>query len=112
MSDEDAAKADSLGRIEALLQQGVGTPWRDRAGSGEAINQVIARLQALAADDLEAKLRIAGLTTGPHVAEGEDGTLSQSCRTCMYFAVHRRWCELPELQLPVRAQWSCRLWRI
>jgi hypothetical protein len=26
--------------------------------------------------------------------------------------VHRRFCELPELMLPVEPQWSCRLWRI
>jgi hypothetical protein len=30
----------------------------------------------------------------------------------MYFLVHRKWCDLPELSVPVEAEWWCRLWRI
>jgi hypothetical protein len=30
---------------------------------------------------------------------------------CMYFVVHRKWCELPELAWPVEPEWWCRLWR-
>jgi hypothetical protein len=30
----------------------------------------------------------------------------------MYYKVHRRYCELPELDFPVEPEWSCRLWRI
>lgn len=32
--------------------------------------------------------------------------------TCMYFLVHRKWCDLPELSVPVEPEWWCRLWRI
>ena len=38
--------------------------------------------------------------------------IEQACETCMYYKVHRRYCELPELELPVEPEWSCRLWRI
>jgi hypothetical protein len=38
--------------------------------------------------------------------------MDQSCETCIYFQVHRRYCDLPEIDLPVEAHWSCRLWRI
>jgi hypothetical protein len=30
----------------------------------------------------------------------------------MYYQVHRRFCELPELMVPVEPGWSCRLWRL
>src|SRR5277367_840631 len=42
----------------------------------------------------------------------EHGGFEQACESCMYYQVHRRWCELPELDLPVEPEWSCRLWRI
>ena len=31
---------------------------------------------------------------------------------CTYYLVHRRWCDLPELDLPAEPDWWCRLWRI
>jgi hypothetical protein len=34
------------------------------------------------------------------------------CQECMYYLVHRKWCDLPELALPVEPDWCCRLWRI
>ena len=45
-----------------------------------------------------------------HTIEVED--IEQPCDTCMYYLVHRKFCELPELMLPVEPEWSCRLWRI
>ncbi|MEO5764577.1 MAG: hypothetical protein ABIR52_04645 [Casimicrobiaceae bacterium] len=69
---------------------------------------MIARLHAVPADDLDARLAVAGFTRQPYDADG----ISQSCETCMYYLRHRRFCELPALALPVEAQWSCRLWRI
>lgn len=40
------------------------------------------------------------------------GPDKQRCRECMYYLVHREWCDLPELAVPVDADWWCRLWRI
>jgi hypothetical protein len=34
------------------------------------------------------------------------------CQECMYYLVHRKWCDLPELFVPVEPDWYCRLWRI
>ena len=78
-----------------------------RADTHARVQAVIARLQAPAAD-LRTKLAIAGFTLAPV----EHGGLEQSCETCMYYQVHRKWCALPELDLPVEPEWSCRLWRI
>jgi hypothetical protein len=101
------ADEEILGRIRGLLAGGLKTEVFPRADSQNEVTATIARLRA-AGDDLEAKLVIAGFTDYPV----EYGGIVQACETCMYFLVHRRFCELPELAVPVEANWSCRLWRI
>jgi len=61
-----------------------------------------------AADSVERKLVIGGFTDHTISADG----MEQPCETCMYYLIHRKFCNLPELMLPVEADWSCRLWRI
>jgi hypothetical protein len=103
------AKTERLRRrIAERLASGLATEAWPRADTAEAVNSIIARLQTAAGDDLDRKLIIAGLTD--HVIEVED--MPQACETCMYYKVHARFCELPELMLPVEPGWSCRLWRI
>ena len=87
------------------------TEFQRRAYTDAAIQHVLAKLHALAPDDLSGKLRVAGFTPAPHVGE-EDPDIEQSCKTCMYFEAHRRYCALPELKLSVEPEWSCVLWRI
>lgn len=79
-----------------------------RAYSHDEVLQVVARLQNLGVGDYDGKLRIAGFTLQPYGGVDDE----QACETCMYYQVHRRFCELPELMLPVEPEWSCRLWRI
>lgn len=77
-----------------------------RADTHELVQEFVRRLQEH--QDLESKLIIAGAALHPvHHNEVE-----QSCRSCMYYLVRRRYCALPELDLPVEPDWSCRLWRI
>lgn len=106
-----AALADQRTRIHDLLSAGLETDWRRRAYDHADIQRVVQALQALPPDDLEGKLRVAGFTLTPYVGE-EDPDIEQSCRTCMYYEPHRRYCALPELRLDVEAEWSCNLWRI
>jgi hypothetical protein len=104
---------DALRRsVAALLQSGLQTQWQQRADTAEAVNQCVAQLQRLATGDYAGKLRVAGFADRPYDSRDEGMDLSQSCETCMYYSAHRRFCELPELRLPVEPQWSCRLWRI
>jgi hypothetical protein len=103
--DTDAALRKQLG---AMMASGLQTEWENRAYTSEEVNAVVAKLQDLAPDDYEQKLVIAGFTDYPY--EIED--MQQDCKTCMYYLVHRQYCELPELALPVEPQWSCILWRI
>jgi len=101
-----------LTRIERLLAEGLQTEWAHRAYTSDAVDEACRRLQALAADDLEGKLAVAGFTLEPFVDAADEDGIEQSCATCMYFERHRGFCALPQLMLPVRAQWSCILWRI
>ena len=97
--------------VVRLLSDGLQTDWQHRAYDDADVQRVVAALQALAPDDIEGRLRIAGFTLTPYVGE-EDPEIEQSCRTCMYYEPHRRYCALPELDLHVEAEWSCNLWRI
>ena len=106
---ESAARDDALREeIAARLKAGLETEAWPRAETSEMVNEVVARLRAEAGGDLIAKLVIAGVTD--HTIEAEE--IEQPCETCMYYLVHRRFCELPELMIPVAPEWSCRLWRI
>jgi hypothetical protein len=102
--------SDSALRSEApaLLGSGLETEVEPRAYTSELVNETVARLQQLAAGDIEGKLRVAGFTLHAYVSDG----LDQACETCMYYLTHRKFCELPELALPVEPTWSCKLWRI
>ncbi len=93
--------------IRALLADGLVTEVFPRADTHDEVQAIVARLQE-AQGDLEALLAISGFTLKPVMHEG----IEQACETCMYYKVHRRYCELPELELPVEPEWSCRLWRI
>lgn len=101
--------ADSEARqhIRDLVAGGLKTEAFPRADTAEDVRAVVARLQTAGAD-LPRRLAIAGVTLEPVI----HGDIEQLCETCMYYLVHRKWCELPELDIPVEPDWSCRLWRI
>lgn len=93
--------------IRSLLGDGLKTEIFPRADTQAEVQEIVARL-GQAGDDLKAKLIIGGFTdyTVEHFG------IDQACETCMYYLVHRKYCELPELDCPVEPEWSCRLWRI
>ncbi len=94
--------------IAQRLAAGLETEVWPRAGTSEEVNDIVNRLQVEAGEDLEKKLIISGFTN--YTVEADD--LEQPCETCMYYKVHAKFCDLPELMLPVEPEWSCRLWRI
>jgi hypothetical protein len=104
---QDVAAEALRERIAKLLAGGLDTDWSARADDSERFHAV---LKAVRASDGEVatKLRLAGFTAHPVDHDG----IEQACETCMYFHVHRQWCALPEIDLPVRAEWSCNVWRI
>jgi hypothetical protein len=99
---------DTLRReIADVLAGGLETEVFPRAEDSAQVNSIVSRLQT-EGTDLSAKLAIAGFTDHTITADG----LEQPCETCMYYLIQRKFCDLPELMLPVEPEWSCRLWRI
>jgi hypothetical protein len=98
---------DKLRReIGALLAGGLNTKTEPFPASDREFGQLLAETRALAEDDLEGKLVLTGFTDKPY------GPDQMRCQECMYYLVHRKWCDLPELAVPVEPDWWCRLWRI
>jgi hypothetical protein len=109
MSEEELARQREA--IRQALTAGLQTQWRDRAYESADVQRTIAELQAVPPDRLEDKLRVAGFTRSPYV-DNRAPDLEQACRTCMYYELHHRYCNLPELKLGVEPDWCCVLWRV
>lgn len=109
MTDDGSNSNDAKLReeIRSLLASGLETEVFPRADTHDEVQNIIARLRA-SDGSITSRLMIGGFTD--HTVE--HGGLEQPCETCMYYLVHRRYCELPELNCPVEPEWSCRLWRI
>jgi hypothetical protein len=103
LNDEEKQLRD---RIEKLLGDGLKTETAPFPEDNHQFAALLAALQRLAPNDLKAKLVLSGFTNHPF---GED---QMRCQECMYYLVHRKWCDLPELAVPVEPDWWCRLWRI
>jgi len=100
--DDDILR-DKIGKIMA---DGLITQTEPFPEDNHQFEDILKELRVLDPDDLEQKLVISGFVVKPY---GED---DQRCLECMYYLVHRKWCDLPELAVPVEAEWWCRLWRI
>ena len=95
-----------LNEISNMLENGLETQTEPFPENAQQFAEILDELRALDPDDLKSKLVIGGFVDHPY---GED---NQRCLECMYYLVHRKWCDLPELAVPVEPEWWCRLWRI
>lgn len=93
-------------QIGAILAGGLKTQTEPFPETGREFAQVLDELARLPKGDLSAKLVVSGFTDKPY------GPDRMRCQECMYYLVHRKWCDLPELAVPVEPEWWCRLWRI
>ena len=93
-------------RIAELLEAGLETEVEPFPETEKEFAEIISRLRALDRDDLEGKLVIGGFLDHPW---GRD---KLRCMECINFLVNRKWCDLPELAVPVEPEWYCKLWRI
>jgi len=103
VSSDDDALRDRIGR---LMANGLETKTVPFPENNIEFEKILDELRNVAPDSLEEKLIISGFVDKPY---GED---EQRCLECMYYLVHRKYCDLPELAVPVEAEWWCRLWRI
>ena len=101
--ESDDALREKLGRMMAAGLQTQTEPFPE---DNFQFENILKELRELGPEELEKKLVISGFVNHPY---GED---EQRCLECMYYLVHRKWCDLPELAVPVDPQWWCRLWRI
>jgi hypothetical protein len=102
----DKEQADLLRTIAEMLENGLETQVEPFPETEKEFGQIITELRALAPDDLKSKLVISGFLDHPW------GPDKLRCMECINFLVNRKWCDLPELAVPVEPQWYCRLWRI
>jgi hypothetical protein len=93
-------------KILTMLAEGLKTQTEPFPETDKEFAQLLAQLRELPAADLRQKLVLSGFTDKPF------GSDQMRCQECMYYLVHRKWCDLPELAVPVEADWWCRLWRI
>ena len=109
MSDSESAEDKELrATVTQALQSGLETEIWPRAETSEMVNELIGRLSVKPTPGVIEKLKISGFTD--YTIEADE--IEQPCETSMYYLTHRRFCNLPELMLPVEPEWSCRLWRI
>ena len=92
--------------IRDHLAEGIKTQTDPFPETDREFAEIQDQLRGLEADQLYDKLVLSGWLVHPHGAE------KMCCESCMYYLVHNRWCDLPELDLPAEPEWYCRLWRV
>src|SRR5262245_11385036 len=102
MSDDASLRE----KIRGLLSGGLCTQIEPVPQDNVEFDAILNEQHDLDESQLEEKLEISGFVDKPH------GPEHQCCHDCMYYAVHRKWCVLPQLGLPVEPEWWCRLWRV
>ena len=93
-------------QIGAMMAAGLKTQTEPFPETDKEFGQLLAEVRELAPDDLKGKLILTGFVDKPY------GPDQMRCQECKYYLVHRKWCDLPELAVPVEPDWWCRLWRI
>lgn len=100
----ETSDKELLQRIDKLLRDGLKTITEPVPEDNKQFDVIVAQLAEIPASDLEQKLVVSGYLNHP-VDE-------MRCLECMYYLSHRKWCHLPEIDLPAEPDWWCRLWRI
>jgi hypothetical protein len=95
-----------LKKIADLLASGLQTEVEPFPPTEKEFAQIAAELRTLDPNDLKSKLVIGGFMDHPY------GPDNWRCADCIYYLANRKWCDLPELALPVEPDWYCRLWRM
>ncbi len=95
-----------LSDITTLLEEGLKTQTEPFPETEKEFAQILDELRVLEPEDIKGRLIISGFYKRPY------GPDQQRCQECIYYLVHRKWCDIPEVSLPCEPDWWCRLWRI
>jgi hypothetical protein len=98
--------AETLRQMSEMMDWGLQTQVEPFPETEKEFAVIVAELRALDPGDLKGKLVIGGFLNKPY------GPDKLRCMECINYLVNRKWCDLPELALPVQPDWYCRLWRI
>jgi len=98
--------AETLLMLAETLDSGIRTQVEPFPESEKEFAGIVNELRTLDPGDIKGKLVIAGFLNHPY------GPDKLRCMECINFLVNRKWCDLPELAVPVQPDWYCRLWRI
>jgi len=93
---------------EGLLAWGIDAILEPFPETQREFLEIVEELRRLHENDLIQRLRIGGFANYT-MGEGEN---VQRCQECIYYHPHRKWCDLPELPIPVEPHWWCRLWKL
>lgn len=94
--------------VDGLLSYGIDTLMQPFPKTQTEFLGIVAELGKLHEADLMNRLIVGGFANHG-VGEGEN---LQRCQECIYYLPHAKWCDLPELPIPVEPHWWCRLWKI
>jgi len=94
--------------VDGLLSYGVKSTMNPFPETQAEFLAIVRDLRQLNENDLLGRLDIGGFANYT-IGEGE-GT--QRCQECIYYLPNGKWCDLPELPIPVEAHWWCRLWKM
>ena len=107
MGDKRGKNGEALlAEISGLLANGLATRTAPFPKTATEFAGVLDELRQLDPDDIEGRLVVSGFVDRPF------GPDQQRCQECIYYLVHRKWCDIPEISLPAEPDWWCRLWRI
>ncbi len=94
--------------IAELLESGLETRVEPFPESSLEFAEIVRNLRNLDKSDLRGRLVEGGFANHPQTVNDTH----MRCQECIYFLPNRRWCDLPELPVPVEPDWFCRLWKI
>lgn len=99
--------------IGQFLQKGIQTD-TSLPDSDREWQQIVDALKSVPENDLLPLLELGGFADRSlgESGEMEDGRVVLRCQECIYYLPRRKWCDLPELPLPVEPHWYCRLWKL
>jgi hypothetical protein len=94
--------------VDGLLTYGIKSTMSPFPETQTEFLEIVRELRTLDGNDLLGRLDVGGFANYP-VGDGDD---RQRCQECIYYLPNSRWCDLPELPVPVEAHWWCRLWKM
>ncbi|HXU32593.1 MAG TPA: hypothetical protein VN851_18655, partial [Thermoanaerobaculia bacterium] len=94
--------------VDGLLSYGVKSTMSPFPNTQAEFLDIVRDLRRLDKNDLLGRLDLGGFANYT-VGDGEE---MQRCQECIYYLPNGKWCDLPELPVPVEPHWWCRLWKM